>query len=42
MEGNTSRIEIYFVESQNIVLSKAHTLKIYVRDQAKIIQVTTI
>ncbi|OMJ75953.1 hypothetical protein SteCoe_24804 [Stentor coeruleus] len=38
MEGSISRLEIYFVESQNIVLSKGHTIKIYVRDQAKLIQ----
>ena len=39
MEGKLSRLEIEFVEAQNISLSKSNTIKVYLRDQMKAIQV---
>ena len=39
MEGSITKIEIFFLEAKNISLSKAHSIKIYIRDQVKLFQV---
>ena len=39
MEGSISRLEVSFLEAYNIMLSKTHSIKIYIRDTVKAIPV---